>query len=152
MTAYFRSRHKLRCRHGGSMGIFESGHFPNAKVLICYSQDSHWIAEELISLLKPLSPEIGQISADTIQVSLSSGQFQELKQVLSEARVVILLIHEDSLLFSLLDTESMESLLEVAQQQGALVLPVVVSFADISEKLIPIAKQVYTALGFKEPS
>ena len=97
------------------------------QVFISYShRDTEWL-KRLQLYLKPLE-DAGQLSRwDDTQITMGMKWGNEIAQALARARVAVLLVSDAFLASDFITRNELPALLKAAEQNGALILPVIVS-------------------------
>jgi hypothetical protein len=97
------------------------------KVFVSYShRDLKWL-ERLQVHLKPLEREGLLESWDDTKLTAGSRWREEIRAAVTSARVAVLLISADFIASEFISSEELPGLLRTAQQDGARILPVIVS-------------------------
>lgn len=97
------------------------------KVFVCYSHaDSVWL-ERLQVHLKPLQREYKIDIWDDSRLKPGSKWRDEIREAVNKANVAILIISADFLASDFIVTNELPPLLKAAEEEGALILPIIVS-------------------------
>lgn len=97
------------------------------KVFISYSHsDADWLARLLVHL-RPLERERGIDIWDDTKIRTGSKWRDEIKEAIRSARAIVLLVSADFLASDFVASDELPSALHAAEQDGAVVLPVILS-------------------------
>jgi hypothetical protein len=100
-----------------------------SKVFISYShQDLEWL-KRLRVHLRPLEREYEIEVWDDTKIKPGSMWKKEIEQAIQSAKVAVLLISADFLASDFIAGDELPPLLKVAQERGAIILPVIVSYS-----------------------
>lgn len=103
------------------------------KVFISYSHsDADWLARLLVHL-RPLERDRGLDIWDDTKIRTGSKWRDEIKQAIGSARAIVLLVSADFLASDFVASEELPSALRAAEQDGAHILPVILSPSRFSK-------------------
>jgi hypothetical protein len=98
-----------------------------SQIFISYShQDAKWLARLRVHL-KPLERDYGIVIWDDTEIKPGSSWRAEIAKSISSAKVAILLISADFLASDFIANDELPHLLQAANTEGAIILPIVVS-------------------------
>ena len=97
------------------------------KVFICYShQDTPWL-ERLRVHLKPLEHDYALDFWDDREIQTGSKWLEEIERAIQSARIALLIISADFLASDFITNNELPPLLDAADKDGAVIMPLIVS-------------------------